>query len=512
MAKKIENQLQSVIQIGQKMPSEYELEQLVLGSILLESDVINRIVSELSINLFHYADNIHIIEAILALYKASKPIDIMTVCMHLKQKGVLEEIGGAFFVSSLTNRVASANNIDTHVKILQQKSLERNMVHICNRALVKVLNYRDDIFDVYSSTQVELDNALKDVLHYEVKNINSIHYEILERNIKVLEKGIKSGVSSGFRLLDNVTNGWQPSDLIILAGRPSMGKTAAAISMVIHPSIKEKKPVAIFSLEMSNFQIGSRIQSFISGVNVSKIVKGQLDMNEIRQISKSCEPLEKSPLFIDDTPNISLIELKSKSRKLVKDNGVQMIIIDYLQLMRSGMDIQNREQEIAEISKGLKSLAKELNIPVIALSQLSRGVESRVDKKPMLSDLRESGQIEQDADMVIFCYRPEYYEIEQYEVGNQSFPSDGLMMLIVAKHRNGELGEIPLKFIHEQAKLDNYNMNDNYNIAQDNIENNSNKNEQNSNIITTFVPEKNGANVEVNNDFLNQSNNNYSPF
>lgn len=511
MAKKIENQLQSVVQIGQNMPSEYELEQLVLGSILLESDVINRIVSELSVNLFHYADNIHIIEAILSLYKASKPIDIMTVCMHLKQKGVLEEIGGAFFVSSLTNRVASANNIDTHVKILQQKSLERNMVHICNRALVKVLNYRDDIFDVYSSVQVELDNALKDVLHYEVKNINEIHYEILTRNINVLEKGIKSGVASGFRMVDNVTNGWQPSDLIILAGRPSMGKTAAAISMIIHPALKEKKPVAIFSLEMSSFQIGSRIQSYVSGVDVSKIVKGQLDMNEIRQISKSCECLEKSPLFIDDTPNISLIELKSKARKLVKDNRVELIIIDYLQLMRSGMDVQNREQEIAEISKGLKALAKELNIPVIALSQLSRLVESRADKKPMLSDLRESGQIEQDADMVIFCYRPEYYGIEQYEVGNQCFPSHGLMMLLIAKHRNGELGEIPLKFVHEQAKLDNYNI-DSTNATQNNFENNFKKNENNSNINDTFVPNENGNKIQINNDFLNQSKENNSPF
>ena len=498
MGKKQNNQLQTIVQLGQNLPSEYELEQLVLGSILLESDVINRIVSELSPNLFHYHDNNEVILAILSLYKASKPVDIMTVCQYLKQKGSLDEIGGSYYVSSLTNRVASSANIDTHVKILQQKSLERNMVQICNKALVKVLNYRDDIFEVYSETQVELDNALKDVLHYEVKNINEIHYEILSRNINVLEKGIKSGVSSGLRLVDNVTNGWQPSDLIILAGRPSMGKTAAAISMIIYPAIEEKKSVAIFSLEMSNFQIGSRIQSYISGVNVSKIVKGQLNMDEIRQISSSCVALEKSPLFIDDTPNISLIELKSKARKLVKDNGVQLIVIDYLQLMRSGLDVQNREQEIAEISKGLKALAKELNIPIIALSQLSRGVESRVDKKPMLSDLRESGQIEQDADMVIFCFRPEYYGIETYEIGTEVFQSFGLMMLIIAKHRNGELGEIPLKFIHEQAKIENMNIG--------NFNNNSENNFNNSNNNDTFVPTSMGAKLSDNNNFLNQSN------
>ena len=496
MGKKYDNKPQVIVQLEQKIPSEYELEQLVLGSILLESDCINRIVADLSPNLFHYPDNNEVILAILSLYKASKPIDIMTVSMYLKQKGVLDEIGGAFYVSSLTNRVASSANIDTHVKILQQKSLERNMVQICNRALVKVLNYRDDLFDVYGSTQVEIDNALKDVLHYELKNINEIHYEILTRNINVLEKGIKSGVPSGFRLLDNVTNGWQPSDLIILAGRPSMGKTAAAISMIIHPAIEEKKPVAIFSLEMSNFQIGSRIQSYISGVNVSKIVKGQVNMDEIRQISSSCVGLEKSPLFIDDTPNISLIELKSKARKLVKDNGVQLIVIDYLQLMRSGLDVQNREQEIAEISKGLKALAKELNIPVIALSQLSRGVESRSDKKPMLSDLRESGQIEQDADMVIFCFRPEYYGIDTYEIGTEVFQSFGLMMLIIAKHRNGELGEIPLKFVHEQAKIENMYIHNN----------NNTNNFDNSNNSNTFVPTSSGVKLLDNNDFLNQKN------
>ena len=259
-------------------------------------------------------------------------------------------------------------------------------------------------------------------------------------------------------------------------------------------------PVAIFSLEMSNFQIGSRIQSFISGINVSKIVKGQLNMDEVRHINNVCYPLEKAPLYIDDTPNISLMELKSKARKLVKDKGVQIIVIDYLQLMRSGLDIMNREQEIAEISRGLKSLAKELNIPIIALSQLSRLVESRSDKKPMLSDLRESGQIEQDADMVVFCYRPEYYGIEQYEVGNQNFASHGLMMLLVAKHRNGELGEIPLKFIHEQAKLDNFNLTNNYTQSNTNSEENS----------TFGIQNQEESKLENNSEFLN--NNDKSPF
>jgi replicative DNA helicase len=491
---------------GQILPYETEIEQVVLGSVLLEGDIINKIIKDFTASLFYNDKNKIVAESIIGLYKENKPIDIITICNDLKQKNKLEEIGGAYYISSLTSKTSGGVNLEFHVKILQQKSLERNLVYICNKTLVKILNYKDDIFDVYSNTQVEIDSALKEILTYEIKEIKDIHFDILERNINVIHKGIKSGIPSGFRFVDNVTNGWQKSDLIILAGRPSMGKTATAVSMIIHPAIEQKIPVAIFSLEMSNFQLGGRIQSYISGVNVSKIIKGQLNMDEVRHITSQCSELDKSPLFIDDTPNISLLELKSKARKLVREKGVQLIVIDYLQLMKSGLDIQNREQEIAEISRGLKALAKELNIPVIALSQLSRLVEARSDKKPMLSDLRESGQIEQDADMVVFCYRPEYYGIEQYEVGNQTFPSHGLMMLLIAKHRNGELGEIPLRFIHEQAKLDNYN------VLQSVTENNNNKIIDNSNKSSTFVTDSNNKPIENNTNFLNESNSEDLPF
>jgi replicative DNA helicase len=278
----------------------------------------------------------------------------------------------------------------------------------------------------------------------------------------MLDSKQKSGVATGLNALDNVTNGWQESDLIIIAGRPAMGKTAVAISMLMHPSLDLNNAVAIFSLEMSNEQLVSRMQSLLSGVNVSKIVKKQLTNDEITQISVNAKQLTDSKIFVDDTPNISLLDLKGKARKLKKEHDIKLIVIDYLQLMRSGLKISNREQEIAEISRGLKGLAKELNIPVIALSQLSRSVESRSDKKPMLQDLRESGQIEQDADMVLFCYRPEYYNIDQYEVDGTTFDAHGLFMFIIAKHRNGELGEIPLKFIHEQTKITNHSISSNY--------------------------------------------------
>lgn len=493
---------QPILLESQTLPSENELEQSVLGSIIVDNAVFPVISRDFSGNLFYESKNKLIAEAIIRLYKDDIPIDILTISQELTKTNKITEAGGAYYVSTLTNKALSSANIEYHLKILQQKSLERSLVYICNKSLVSVLTYKDDVFDIYSNIQKELEDSLRDMLKYEVKTITDIHYDILERNISVIQKGIKSGIPTGLRLVDNMTNGWQNSDLIIIAGRPSMGKTAAAVSLIIYPVLEQNIPIAIFSLEMSNFQIGSRIQSFISGINVSKIIKGQLNMDEVRHITDVCNPLEKAPLYIDDTPNISLLELKSKARKLVKDKGVQMIVIDYLQLMRSGLDIQNREQEIATISRGLKSLAKELNIPVIALSQLSRLVEARSDKKPMLSDLRESGQIEQDADMVIFCYRPEYYGIEQYEIGNQNFNSNGLMMLLVSKHRNGELGEVPLKFIHEQAKIDNYILENDYNVKQGNTENNFKQNYNNSNKNITFVPLLESDKLNNNDDFL----------
>lgn len=501
MSKKQKQQAPILLE-SQTLPFENELEQSILGSIIVDNGIYAIISKDFSENLFYESKNKLIAETIIYLHRFNIPIDLLTICQELTKTNRIADAGGAYYISTLTNKALSSANIEYHLKILQQKSLERNLVYICNKSLVSVLTYKDDVFDIYACIQKELEDSLRDMLKYEVKSITDIHYDILERNINVIQKGIKSGIPTGLRLVDNMTNGWQRSDLIIIAGRPSMGKTAAAVSLIIHPVLQQNIPIAIFSLEMSNFQIGSRIQSFISGVNVSKIIKGQLNMDEVRHITDVCNPLEKAPLYIDDTPNISLLELKSKARKLVKDKGVQMIVIDYLQLMRSGLDIQNREQEIATISRGLKSLAKELNIPVIALSQLSRLVEARSDKKPMLSDLRESGQIEQDADMVIFCYRPEYYGIEQYEIGNQTFNSNGLMMLLVSKHRNGELGEVPLKFIHEQAKIDNYILENNYNVEQSATKNNFKQNDNNSNINTTFVPQLESGKLNNNDDFL----------
>ena len=479
MSKK--NKLEQVTLKDQSLPFELELESMVLGSVIMESTTMYEIGKDFSENLFYSEKNKIISKAIIDMYSKSVPIDIVSITVQLKKTGEIDKCGGAYYISSLLNKVGSTINISYWVKILQQKALERSMIFISNNSLLRILNYKEDVFEVFSNAQQQMDDALKSVVNLESKQLKDIHFEVLQRNINIVEHGLKSGVPTGLRMLDNVTGGWQNTDLIILAGRPSMGKTATAVSMCIYPSLQQNIPVAIFSLEMSSFQLVCRIQSYLSEISVDKIIKGNLTMDEIRHIDNACEHIPKAPLYIDDTPNISLLELKSKCRKLVRENSVKMIVIDYLQLMRSGFDIKNREQEIAEISRGLKSLAKELNVPIIALSQLSRLVESRTDKKPLLSDLRESGQIEQDADMVIFTYRPQYYGIEQYEVGNQTIQTDSLMMLIVSKHRNGELGEMPMMFLGQFTKVIGHSMFEKNNV--------------------TFVPQQEPLKPNV--DFLN---------
>lgn len=453
---------------AKNLPNVSDVEEVVLGSILLDSTVIDRIVSDFTENLFYEWKNRLIARTILELYKNNTAIDIVTLVNNLMKKEQLDDVGGAVYVSQLTSNVASTSNIEYHIRILQQESLRRRLIEVGTNATTKSLDPSQDVFDLYNETQIELDDALKKVINYSIKSAGEIHDEIIRKSIIMLNSNQKSGVPTGFTLVDNFTNGWQSSDLIICAGRPGMGKTALALSMCVYPCLEENHAVAIFSLEMSNEQLVSRLQSNLSGINVSKIVKKQLNVDEINDIVVSGEKLKDAPIFIDDTPNISLLDLKGKARKLKKEHDIKLIVVDYLQLMRSGQKISNREQEIAEISRGLKALAKELDIPVVALSQLSRGVESRADKKPMLQDLRESGQIEQDADMVVFCYRPEYYGIEQYEVGDTSFNTNGLFMLLVAKHRNGELGEIPLQFIHEQTKITNYSFNPSHRLPNPN--------------------------------------------
>jgi len=437
-------------------PNDKDLEDAVLGMILVIPDSIYRIINQFKPELFFHDENQKVCELILQLYNDRKPIDILTVTQKSFENNY-NKIATPYFITSLTNKIAGTSNLDYYILILQQYALKRLMIQSCSKGIRGGYDSTVDVFDLVAEIQTDIDNSIKGIANYDIASVGTIHSEIIIKSIKLAGTDRKSGVPTGLNLVDNVTNGWQNSDLIILAGRPSMGKTAAAISMALHPALYEGIGVGIFSLEMSSEQLVSRMQSIMSGVNVGRIVKKQLELKEIEKIENLARKLKKAPIYIDDTPNISIQDFRGKARKMVKELGCRLIVVDYLQLMRSGLKTFSREHEIAEISKALKAVAKELDVPVLALSQLSRAVESRGGaKKPLLSDLRESGQIEQDADMVCFCYRPEYYEINDYELGNQNYDTKGLFLLLVAKHRNGELGEIPLRFIHEQTKLTNY--------------------------------------------------------
>lgn len=436
--------------------TQHDLEEIILGEILIDSEAMYRIGSDFQEFLFHDKKHQKLANALKYLFSQNQQIDLVTLSKRLMETDSLKEIGGIGIVSSLTNRVASSNNLEVHFRLLQENFLRRFVVQMNNEANTKALSFGNDIFETIETQINSYTDALNGLMTKQIDLVGQIHADLIKQHVLYSDNKNFSGVPTSLKLVDNLTNGWQKSDLIILAGRPAMGKTSCAITFALNPAIEHNIPVGIFSLEMSKEQLVSRMQSILSTINVSRLVKKQLLGSEILTLEETTKALETAPIYIDDTAGISLIEMKTKARKLVREKGVQMIVIDYLQLMRSGNRNQPREQEIGEISRGLKGIAKELNVPVIALSQLSRQVEGRGgNKKPQLSDLRESGQIEQDADMVMFCYRPEYYEITEYEINEQEYNTDGLFLLLVSKHRNGSLGDIPLKFIHENTAIVN---------------------------------------------------------
>lgn len=438
------------------LEAQQRLEQIVLGEILIERESIYKVVSELKTDLFTESKNRLVCKAILDLFKENTPIDLVSLGQRLIQYKNIEEVGGLSFISSITENVVSASNLEFHFKVLQENYIRRKIVDSCNEIRSKSFSNDEDVFDLIEEHGKIYSEVLSSVVTRQYKSVSEIHEELIKQHILTSDGSSFSGVPTELQLVDNLTNGWQKSDLIILAGRPAMGKTSCAIVFALNPAITHNVPVAFFSLEMSSEQVVSRMQSILTEIDVSRLVKKQLKGYEIVELEEKSKVLSEAPIYIDDTPSISILELKSKARQLVREQGVKILIVDYLQLMRSGSKHQSREQEIGEISRGLKAIAKELNVPVIALSQLSRNVEGRGgEKKPQLSDLRESGQIEQDADMVMFCYRPEYYEIDEYEINGETYPSRGLFLLLVAKHRNGSLGDIPLRFIHQNTNIVN---------------------------------------------------------
>jgi len=446
---------------GKLPPQALDIEDAVLGACLLGGDALSNVKSIIKPNTFYREQNQRIYSAMLGLHKKSITIDILTIVQELKKLGELELIGGPYYISQLTNRVASDANIEQHARILVQMELKRELIKMGVNLVKNGYSDETDVFELIDKNIQKSFELINFKTNTKTKHIKDIHDQSIEQMFEIESSGKASGISSGIEYLDNITNGWQNSDLIIVAARPGMGKTCFALQLIKHPSLELNIPTAFFSLEMSSRQIMGRLQSSESYIDVTKIITNNLNKDEILAIQSSCHKLSKAPIYIDDSAKLSIFDFNQKAKKLVIEHGVKLIVVDYLQLMSGdGAKGTNREQEISQISRGLKQTAKELEIPIIALAQLSRTVESRVgDKSPMLSDLRESGSIEQDADMVIFNYRPEYYGIkEDIDYFEWKLKPRELLMCIIAKHRNGALGRVPMKFKGRFMRIDNYDL------------------------------------------------------
>jgi replicative DNA helicase len=442
---------------GKLPPQVKELEEAVLGAVMIEQNAINEIIDVLKEDSFYVDAHQRIWRAIRMLYENQAPIDLLTVTEQLKKNGDLDAVGGPFFIAQLTNKVGSAANAEYHARLVAEKYIQRQLITTSTEIIKGAYEDSTDVFELLDKAEKNLFSIAENNLKRNSEGIASLLMnEIVEVEKRMDTSGDHlNGVPSGFHDLDNATGGWQKSDLIIVAARPAMGKTAFTLALARNAAIDHKKPVAIFSLEMSSTQLVQRMMSMETQIPSDKIRRGNLEGHEYTMLTKKVDQLKLAPLFIDDTPAINVFELRSKCRRLKQHHDIQMIIIDYLQLMSGSNEGKggNREQEISQISRSLKALAKELGIPVIALSQLSRAVETRGgDKKPILSDLRESGAIEQDADIVIFLYRGEYYGLEQDAEGNAT---KDIAEVIIAKHRNGPVKTVRTRFINKFAKFEN---------------------------------------------------------
>ena len=446
--------LVSNIELGKLPPQALDLEESVLGALMLEKEALTNIIDILKPENFYKDAHKEIYQAIIDLFNNSQPIDLLTVTNQLKKNGTLDIVGGSYYVTKLTTRVNSASNIEFHSRIILEQSIKRELINISSKVQKDAYEDTIDVFDLLDQTEQSLFDVSESHIRKNYKKVQNLMKEAIdELETKKEKKDGITGVPSGFIDLDTITSGWQPSDLVIIAGRPSMGKTAFVLSLIRNASIDHNLPMGIFSLEMSSLQLVNRLISSEAELDSDKIRKGNLKDYEWQQLLHKTDLLQKAPIFIDDTPALSILELRAKARRLKSQHDIKCIIVDYLQLMTSeyGKTSGNREQEIASISRSLKAVAKELNIPVIALSQLSRAVETRGgDKRPVLSDLRESGSIEQDADMVMFIYRAEKYDITEDEDGESTI---GVAELLLRKNRNGPTGKVKLKFVERFAKF-----------------------------------------------------------
>ena len=434
-------------------PQAVELEETVLGALMLEKDSIIAVQEYITADAFYTEEHRLIYKAIESLSAELKPIDLYTVTERLKARKELKKVGGAAYLAQLTQKVGSAANIEFHAKIIAQKYVQRELIRSATEIQRRSYDEDQDVTDLIGFAESEIFKVAEGHVKRSVQNAK----DILAKALAQIEQASKNtsafnGVPSGFMAIDRVTLGWQPSDLIIIAARPSMGKTAFVLSMARNMAIDHEAPVAFFSLEMSAVQLMMRLIVAETGLSGTDIKSGRLTPEQWRHLESATKPLGTAPLYIDDTPALSVFEFRSKARRLKIHHDIKIIVIDYLQLMTGNQDSKgNREQEVAFISRTLKAIAKELDIPIIALSQLNRSTETRGgSKRPQLSDLRESGAIEQDADIVAFIHRPEYYGINTDENG---MPTAGMAEIIIAKHRNGAVTDVKLRFLKDQARF-----------------------------------------------------------
>jgi len=454
--KKKENTEKSIdvlsLEMGKKPPQAIDIEEAVLGALMLEPDAVPDVVDTLTPECFYKESNRKIYTAIVALATRHAPVDIFTVSEELNKNGELEAAGGTLYLSQLSMKIGAAAHIDYHSKILLQKYIQRELIGISYEIQRDSFDDTIPVDDLLDTTQQKIFTLSDRNMKRDTQAIQFIISEAIEDLQKTqLQANGLSGVPSGYTSIDRVTLGWQPSDLIIVAARPSMGKTAFVLTMARNMAVDFNVPVAFFSLEMSSLLLAKRLMISETGLEPDKIKGGKkLEDYEWEQLNTKLNKLVKAPLYIDDTPSLSIYEFRSKARRLVANAHVKLIVIDYLQLMTGPPELKGmREQEVSAISRSLKAIAKELNIPIIALSQLSRAVETRGGtKRPQLSDLRESGAIEQDADIVMFIHRPDYYS------SAEEHPElIGLTDIIIAKHRNGEVKDVQMKFRHSEVRF-----------------------------------------------------------
>ena len=442
---------------GHLQPQSLDIERVVLGALMIDKDAFSIVSEIIRPETFYEPRNQKIFHAIQTLNMEEKPVDIMTVAEQLRREGTLDEVGGPAYIVELSSHVASSAHIEYHAHVLAQKFLARQLISYASRVETNAFDETLDIDLVMQKAEGELFEISQKNMRQDYTQIDPV----ISQAVDILQKASASsggltGIPTGYGKLDDFTSGWQKSDLVIIAGRPAMGKTSFALSLAKNIAVDYREPIAFFSLEMNNVQLVNRLISNVCEITGNKILNGQLSPDEWERLDKNIRRLMGAPIYIDDTPGLSIFELRTKARRLVREKGVKIIMIDYLQLMNAnGMRFSSRQEEVSVISRSLKGLAKELDIPILALSQLNRGVESREGlegKRPQLSDLRESGAIEQDADMVLFVHRPEYYHIYQDDNGRDL---RGMAQIIIAKHRKGATGDVLLTFRGEFTRFEN---------------------------------------------------------